>query len=232
MHPKITFSLPSARRVRQRLMVRLAFRSLLALGLPPLMFPLYQATAYAAPELEYQIKASLLYNFLQFVEWPPDSPSEDGPSEDSPSEDSPSDGSLSERSYSGNNQSERRHEFRICILGLDPFGSAITALEKELVKGSRIAIERIPDPSAANVDNCSVAFIGRSLENELPALLNSMKDKTVLTIGESPRFLEAGGIINFIIQDNKVRFEINRDAALQARLGVSSKLLRLAQRVI
>jgi hypothetical protein len=51
----------------------------------------------------------------------------------------------------------------------------------------------------------------------------------VLTVGESPDFLRQGGIINFVLEDGKVRFEINQDAATQADLRISSRLLRLAR---
>jgi len=60
----------------------------------------------------------------------------------------------------------------------------------------------------------------------------ALKGSPILTIGESDGFLESGGIINFLMEDEKVRFEINNTAAKQARLKIRSKLLRLAQRVI
>ena len=53
----------------------------------------------------------------------------------------------------------------------------------------------------------------------------------VLTVGESTQFLDLGGIINFVFQDTQLRFEINQDAAEQAKLVISSKLMRLAKSV-
>ena len=52
------------------------------------------------------------------------------------------------------------------------------------------------------------------------------------TVGEMDRFVQSGGAVNFLLEDNKVRFEINVDAAAQARLKISSKLLALARSVI
>jgi hypothetical protein len=51
-------------------------------------------------------------------------------------------------------------------------------------------------------------------------------------VGEMPGFLEAGGIMNFLMEDNKVRFEVNAAAAKHAKLKIRSQLLRLAKRVI
>jgi len=54
----------------------------------------------------------------------------------------------------------------------------------------------------------------------------------VLTVGEMPHFVQSGGAVNFILEGNKVRFEINTDAAARARLKLSSKLLALARSVV
>jgi hypothetical protein len=56
-----------------------------------------------------------------------------------------------------------------------------------------------------------------------------VRGKSILTVGETEMFTRQGGIINFITVDNKVRYEINLDAARRADLDISSKLLRLAK---
>jgi len=58
------------------------------------------------------------------------------------------------------------------------------------------------------------------------------KEDSVLTVGESERFVQEGGMIGFLLEDNKIRFEINLDAAVHARLKVSSRLLAIAKTVI
>ena len=63
-------------------------------------------------------------------------------------------------------------------------------------------------------------------------ILEALKGSSVLTVGEMDNFLENGGIINFLIRDRKVCFEVNTVAAKDARLKIRSKLLRLAKRVI
>jgi hypothetical protein len=59
--------------------------------------------------------------------------------------------------------------------------------------------------------------------------MGSVRSSSVLTVGEASHFNQAGGMIRFFIQDNKVRFEINPNAAGQARLRISSKLLALSK---
>jgi hypothetical protein len=74
---------------------------------------------------------------------------------------------------------------------------------------------------------CDVLFVPAGV----PAapLLHDARTRPILTVGESETFLRAGGIVNFFMDDGKVRFEINQDAASRAQLRISSRLLRLAR---
>ena len=63
-------------------------------------------------------------------------------------------------------------------------------------------------------------------------ILEPIRNERILTIADTKGFLEKGGIINFIIEKSKVRFEINVEGARRAKLTIRSKLLRLATRVI
>jgi hypothetical protein len=72
-------------------------------------------------------------------------------------------------------------------------------------------------------------FIGSSEAAHLEEVIHALKGLPVLTIGETPGFARRGCIINLIVEDNKVRFEVNLDAAKQADLNVSSRLLALAR---
>lgn len=60
-------------------------------------------------------------------------------------------------------------------------------------------------------------------------MLNSVSGRKVLTVGEFEGFAKRGGMINFIIVDNRIAFEINIDAARRAGLSISSQLLKLAE---
>jgi YfiR/HmsC-like len=76
--------------------------------------------------------------------------------------------------------------------------------------------------------NCQILFISPSEEKRLPEILKGLSGTSVLTVSEIDHFTEAGGMINFIIEDDEVRFQINDEAAKKARLIISSKLLTLA----
>jgi len=73
---------------------------------------------------------------------------------------------------------------------------------------------------------------GKIRQEHLARILESLKGSGVLTLGEMAHFVQSGGAVNFILEGNKVRFEINTDAAARARLKLSSKPLALARRVI
>jgi hypothetical protein len=115
----------------------------------------------------------------------------------------------------------------IAIVGNDPFGIDID----KTVEGKRINGRRIEIRHSQNVnipECCHILFIGVDEEGEMAEILNRVKDKSVLTVGETEGFLQAGGILNFIIRDNKVHFNINPDAANRSGLWISAQLLKLA----
>jgi hypothetical protein len=111
----------------------------------------------------------------------------------------------------------------ICILGVDPFGKTLDQLVAgESVNGRKLAVERVkrtPPPK-----NCQVVFLGKA--ETLPPL-----GPGVLTVGEGDNFLHEGGVIGFIIENRRVRFDINQTAAENAELKLSSKLLSVARSV-
>ncbi|HEV2425792.1 MAG TPA: YfiR family protein [Terriglobia bacterium] len=118
--------------------------------------------------------------------------------------------------------------FVIGILGEDPLGRALEAVvNQKTVNGRPIVVRRIA--SAAAGRDCRVVFISASEQRRVPAILDVLKGSAVLTVGESEGFAKQGGMINFIMEDDRVRFEVNVDAAEQARLKISSRLLRLAR---
>lgn len=116
---------------------------------------------------------------------------------------------------------------RLCIVGDDPFGNNLEeTVRGKTINGRPIAIRRIK--AGENPQGCQIAFISAS-ERPPRSLLDLLQGASTLTVGEAPNFAKQGGIINFVLEDNKVHFEINVDAAEQARLRISSKLLSLAK---
>jgi hypothetical protein len=117
--------------------------------------------------------------------------------------------------------------FSICILGDDPFGRALDrTVEGESVNGHRIEIQRNVRQSTAS---CQIVFASGS-EKDLPKELANL-GPGVLTVGEGARFLREGGIIAFMLENRRVRFDINQSAASRAGLKISSKLLSVARSV-
>lgn len=163
---------------------------------------------------EYQVKAAFLYNFLQFIDWP------EGKSDDS------------------------NQPLTIGIVGKDPFGDAFEPIKDKKVKDKSVLVKRFSSldelkkatenykTQPETCERCHLLFICPSEQQNLKEILNLVKDYNVLTVGEMKGFLEAGGIINFLVVENKIRFEINTSAAERAKLEIRSQLLRLAKRIV
>ena len=80
-----------------------------------------------------------------------------------------------------------------------------------------------------NIKECNVIFIPGSQEDRIGTILSELDDMSILTVSEVEGFAQNGGAINFYVQDNKLRFEINPDVLKKANLKASSRLLRLAR---
>ena len=114
--------------------------------------------------------------------------------------------------------------FRICVAGQNPFGSVLDGLtSNERVRGNPVKTEII----LGFEPGCDVIFTPRT--SNIPAYLQGAAGMPILTVGETPRFIEQGGIVNFFLENGKVRFAINRNAAERAGLRFSSRLLQLAK---
>jgi hypothetical protein len=115
----------------------------------------------------------------------------------------------------------------ICIYGHDPFGAALEdALFGKTVGGRRVALGRAT--KLQDLAGCHIIFVSSSEREPTADLASRLKGRAVLLVGESEDFVASGGTIQFTIEDNRVRFVINPDAADRAGLKISSKLLALA----
>lgn len=115
----------------------------------------------------------------------------------------------------------------LCILGEDPFGDDLEqTIQGKIIHGRAVVIRRFK--GMQGLDVCHVLFVSSSEQKRLPQLLDSLKGRSVLTVGDIEGFAAAGGMINFTMQGNKVRFAINVDVTERAGLKLSSQLLKLA----
>ncbi len=116
----------------------------------------------------------------------------------------------------------------LCILGTDPFGAALD----KAVTGQRIADHQVQVrrmDAVAPKSGCQILFIAGQDEKKIAAALNAVRGENVLTITDGAPTPATAGIINFVIADNRVRFEIDDQAASVNGVVISSKLLDLAR---
>jgi hypothetical protein len=120
--------------------------------------------------------------------------------------------------------------FSICILGHDPFGEVLDdTITGERIGQTPLKVERLA--SAEEARHCRIVYISESESPQLTRILDTLRDSPILTVGEAPDFASRGGMIQFVIEDNKVRFEINLGTAQKAGLAMSSQLLKVAASV-
>ncbi len=90
-------------------------------------------------------------------------------------------------------------------------------------------LEIRPIDNLNDIKQCHILYISPLETNNLDKILESLKDSSVLTISRMKDFANKGGMINFFINEERVRFEINPDSAQKAGLKISSKLLKVSK---
>ena len=150
---------------------------------------------------EYLIKAGFIYNFAKLVEWPTTAFAQS----DSP--------------------------IVISILGDDPFGTTLDRIVADKkINGRGFVVKRLKWASGLkDLKDCNILFVSSSEKEHMDSVVDAMKWLPILTIGDGPGFARRGGIMNFTLEDNKIRFEVNVEAAKHADLTISSRLLTLAR---
>ena len=123
-------------------------------------------------------------------------------------------------------ESHASRPLAVCAFGDGSIDEAFESLEAEHVEGRAIAYRHVD--TAQDTAACDVLFFPDTHEARLPEVLAALDSAPVLTIGETTRFTEAGGIIAFVYRKNQLRFVINLDAATQCGMKIRSQLLTLA----
>ena len=128
--------------------------------------------------------------------------------------------------YSAN----RGGDFSICVLGDAPFDSVLqSTLAGEHLAGVPVVVRRLAKPQDAA--SCRVLFINGDEESHLKEILAVLDQESVLTVSDIPNFSRRGGMIEFVMEGNRVRFAINRATAENAGLVLGSDLLQVAAAV-
>ncbi len=161
-----------------------------------------QLMASTNTAFEYEVKAAFLFRFAQFVEWPPET-------------------------FKGTLE-----PFTYCTIGDDPFHGALERTMNGKTIGQRsLRVEHLN--GVKKIAECQVLFFGGAEEKkQMEEMLASAGTLPILTVGEADQFAKSGGAIGFCTEDNKIRFEVNLEAAGKAGLKISAKLLALAKTVL
>jgi len=114
------------------------------------------------------------------------------------------------------------------VLGDDPFGDALeSTFRDESIHGRPLVVRRSRELD--DLKSCHLLFISKSEKSRLTEILSGSGDTTAVTVGEIDEFAQRGGIINFYIDNAKIRFEVNPDAAQRKGLKIGSQLLKRAR---
>ncbi|MBN1796512.1 MAG: YfiR family protein [Sedimentisphaerales bacterium] len=165
-----------------------------------------QCVAESVSYPEQEVKAAFIFNFMRFTDWP-------------------------REKISDSNQ-----PVRIFVIGDYTNCKTLKEMDKKQYNDKDVNVhvfksyENIEDPNILKTSH--VLFICSSQKKHTKDILKIVKNSNVLTISEVDNFLESGGIINFVKEDQKIRFEVNRTIADDEKLEIRSKLLKLATRVI
>ena len=121
----------------------------------------------------------------------------------------------------------RRATFDICILGRDPLEQTIDALAaNDTIDGRSVRVVRVNN--AVDARTCAITFISTHEDGEIRDALNVLNGADVLTVSDAPNFIHDGGMVQFVLQKDHVRFAVNLKAVEKTHLVLSSELLRVA----
>lgn len=171
---------------------------ILALGMATLMAGATQAVAQAQNATEYQVKAAYLYNFAKSVEWPEQSLASGAP-------------------------------LAIGVVGGDDeFVDTVRKTVSGRAAGTHAITVKHAD-SVSELDLCQLIFFRSSAGHKrVQAAISALASAKLLLVGEDDGFLREGGMINLVLKNGTVRFEVDRAALDRAGLRLSPALLALA----
>lgn len=150
--------------------------------------------------VEYQVKAAFLLNFAKFMAWP-------------------------ESSFA-----QEESVFKICVIGENPFGAILGALEKKTVRGRPIRVFYAEKLNTSK--GYHLAFISGSEEGQIAELLASLEKQPVITVSDMKGFARKGGVVEFVQQNGRLSFIINLVEAGHQKVDIQAALLNVAKEVI
>lgn len=212
---------------------------LLTLGCCVLLFgAMAAAETKTARQVEYELKAAFVYNFMRFIEWPQDKQQ-----------------ANQEMDYGDNADKQKDlppSPIVIGIVGDDPFGQAFdSVLERKIdnrpiklvyvgglepffksYKDQDKALEAYQKRYGDRLNRCDAVFISDSESLYLHTFLPLVAGNAVVTISDIVGFADLGGMIGFVVEKQKMRFDVNLGNVRKERLVIRSQLLDLARRIV
>ena len=119
---------------------------------------------------------------------------------------------------------------RLCVLGRDPFGSALATLEGKPLGNARLSV-LYPHSGPEALMQCHILYISASESDDMTALAESARAAGVLTIADTRGAARKGVMLELVLDDRRIAFEFNGAAARGAGVVLSSKVLRLARAI-
>ncbi len=116
----------------------------------------------------------------------------------------------------------------IFVLGSDAVGDLLGKFARTQTSGQPILVKKISTASD-HLSSCRLLFVSRSAEKQLPEIFRQLRGTDVLTVSDISGFTRQGGMIGFVIEDARVKIQINLQAATTAGLKISAKLLEIAR---
>jgi len=149
---------------------------------------------------EDEVKAVYLFNFGKFVHWP-----------------------ASSATVSAN----PAQTFDLCVIGQDPLTEILTRVTvQERLDNRPVRVRQIDNPAEAR--SCAIVFLGANEAARIEQDLAALRGAETLTVGDQAEFLKRGGMLQFVVEDNRVRFSVNLEAVGKTQLQLSSELLKVA----
>ncbi len=164
-----------------------------------MIFTEVYAHAQAIYGPEYRVKVGFIYNFAKFIEWPKEETGKDS------------------------------NSILICIVPDTQETDVFFSLRNKSIGNKRIEVKKHKDVREKDVEHCQILFLDSKDEAFIKESLLIVKYRSILTIGHMKGFTQAGGIINFFTEENRLRFEVNLDAAKRARIKLGSQILMSAE---
>lgn len=116
----------------------------------------------------------------------------------------------------------------IGVFGKDPFGSALeNTVKGEVINGRGLKVQHFN--RLDEVKDCHLLFVSSSEASRSLQIVEALRGKPILTVGETDGFVISGGCVRFVTENNKIRLRINLESVKRANLTISAKLLRLAE---